>query len=638
MSRRGTRPGLARSAAVALAVAWLAGFGAGLASAQDAPEVPDVPSGPATLRGRVVHAERPDAVGGVSIVLYALDATGQPGSRRGETAADGSFAFEGIANDPDVVYLVGARYAGLPFPGDRVVFEPGQTERAIEVRLFEPSEELDAVRVVQSSLRVSLGVGRLFVAEVHRLSNDGERVFHVPAERRGKRRAPLEVELLPGVEGFAMPLGVVPEGAVRDGRDFTFWGPLYPGEQEISFRYELPLEPGAQRLVKRFPSPAGRIRVFGSESGPLREVGGMEEGAVFEEAGQRFRSWETREPGADFIARLELEVPETIADAGAVRLAEGQWVLELDDATLQAREQYRIEVEGDALLRADPGELLISLPLPADAEEIRFSADASALGLVRTDAGVGIVGPLEPGSHGIGLAYTLRSRPDGVTLERRFDRRLPLLRIFLADTGVAAASERLHRRRPERDADRTYLVFEAFEVEAEERVDLALEALPSRAGAAGPAIAVAVLVGLGALTFLLAPLRAGDTGALRTDGDEAVPRARDEREHLYESIRDLDHDHETGKLDEESWQSLRAELRARAVALLAAERAREQWPETSDAAAATDTTDTADTADTADTPDTPDTADTACPACGARPRPDDRFCAGCGARLAGGCG
>ncbi|HKJ24668.1 MAG TPA: hypothetical protein VKB65_07590 [Myxococcota bacterium] len=600
------RPGLA----IALLAAWIAGA----ASAQDAaPEIPDVPSGPATLRGRVVHEERPDRVGDVSIVLYALDASGRPGSRRSETAPDGTFAFEGISNDPGVVYLVGARYQGLPFPGDRVVFEPGQTERTIEVRLFEPSEDLAAVHLEQSSLRVTLGVGRLLVAEVHRLRNDGDHVFYVPAEHRAERHAPLEAELLDGVEDFAMPLGVVPEGATRDGRDFAFWGPLYPGAQEISFRYEVPIETGVRTLVKRFPSAAEQIRVFGTESGPLKAVDGMKEVDVVEEGGQRFRPFEVSDPGAGFVARLELDVPEMRADPGALRLAEGQLVLEVDDATLQAQEQYRLEVDGQAVLSAEPGELLLSLALPEGAEDIRFSADASALGLVQTDEGVGLVGPIEPGSHGIGLAYTVRSGPDGVALERHYDRRLPLLRIFVADTGVAAASERLHRRRPVRDADRTYLIFEAFEVEPGEPVDLSLEALPPRAGAAGPALAAGVLVGLAAIVFLLAPLRGGDDEAAFAD-DDAAPRARDEREHLYESIRDLDHDYETGKLDEEGWRSLRGELRARAVTLLAEERAHaEASPPAAPAAPAPPAT---------------------CRTCGAEPRPGDRFCAGCGAPLA----
>lgn len=621
MSECPRRLGLSHSARPGLVVVLLAAWIAGAAGAQETAP-PDVPSGPATLRGRVVHSERPGQVGGVSIALYSLDSSGHPGTRRTETAPDGTFAFEGISNDPNVVYLVGARYAGLPFPGDRVVFKPGETEHSVEVQLFEPSDDLAAVHLEQSSVRISLGVGRLQVAEVHRLRNDGERVFYVPAERRPGHRAPLEADLLPGVEKFAMPLGVVPEGAERKGRDFKFWGPIYPGEQEITFRYEVPIEKGPHELVKRFPSAAEEVRILDAENGPVRSVDGMKEGDVVDDASGRTRPWEAHDTAADFAARIDLDVPEMRADPGSVRLTEGQLVLEIDDATLQAQEQYRIEVDGSSVLHADPGDLLLSLPLPKGAEDIRFSASASSMGLVNTEDGLGIVGPLDPGEHDLAIAYSVRSGPDGVALERHYDRRLPLLRMFVADTGVAALSHRLHRRRPVRDADRTYLIFEAFEVDPGEPVDLSLRALPPRGSESGPPLAAAVVVGLAAFGFLLAPLGRRDAEAPLDD--EAAPGARDEREHLYESIRDLDHDYETGKLDEEGWRSLRAELRARAVTLLAQERARAgRAPRGAPAQAGS----------------APAAAPAlVCGACGSRPRPGDRFCASCGARIEAGPG
>jgi cytochrome c-type biogenesis protein CcmI len=570
----------------------------------------DVPAGPGRIAGEIVHDQRPGAAAGVDVALYSLGPDGAPGTRRTTTDAEGRFAFEGISNDPGVVYLVGARFAELPFPGDRVVFAEGQTERRVVVHVSDPVEDTSTVRVVQSSLRITLGAGRLVVAEIHRLRNDGARVVHVTPERRAGRRAPLEIELLPGAEGFSMPLGVVPEGLVRDGRDVTFWGPLYPGEQEISFRYEVPAETGTSTLAKRFPSAAEQIRIFGFEDGVVRDVVGFERGDVVEEQGLRFRPWETRSTPAGFVARLEVDVPEMRADPGAVRLAESQVILEVDDVTLQARENHRIEVEGATPVRAAPGELLLEIPLPAAAEDVRFSADSNELGLVRTETGVGIVGPLRPGSHGIGLAYRLRSSPEGVQFERHFDRRLPLLRVFVADTGVAVTTDRLHRRRPVRDADRTYLVFEAFELQGDERMHFSLRPLPRRGGSTGPAVAAGVLLAVVCMVFLLAPLgRSGEEAG--ADVLEEEPEARSEREHVYEAIHDLDHDHETGKLDDASYQALRAELRARAVALLAEERAAEAAPKPAPAPVAPAT----------------------CAACGATGRPGDRFCAGCGAKL-----
>lgn len=623
MSRGRARPGRVRIAALTFAL--VASLGAAPAGAQPAghPDVEgeaaalaDVPAGPATLRGRVVHVERPEAAAGVEVALYALSADGTPSARRTTSGEDGSFAFEGIANDPGVVYLIGARFDGLPFPGERVAFAEGETERAVEIEISDPTDDATGIEVLQSWVRLSWSCTGLEVSEVHRVRNGGERVFHVAPEDRGRRAPALDVALLPGARGFTMPLGLVPEGAVRTGERFRFWGPLYPGEQEISFRYVLPVEPGTPRLEKRFPSAAGRVRVSATDPALLVSASGLARTPGPEGQVGPFQPLERADTPAGFSTEITLQIPDVAAvDPGAVSLLESQFVLEVDDARLQAQEQHRIEVDGAAAC-AKEGELLVRFPLPAEAEDVRFSADASSLGLVRTEDGVGLVGPIRAGSHVVGLAYGLRSGPDGVHFTRRFDRHLPLLRVFVADTGVVVETDRLHRRRPVRDADRTYLVYEAFEVEPEETLAFGLRALPPRVGSRRPALFVAVIGGLVALGFLLAPLREGGAAPLAA-GDDEPPETAREREHLYESIRDLDHDHETGKLDDASWQSLRSELRARAVALLAAERRGAPPAAEPETAAAS-------------------TPAPACAGCGATARAGDRFCAQCGRPLAEG--
>lgn len=583
-------------------------------SDEAAESLADVPSGDASLRGHVLHTDRTDAAAaGIEVVLYSLGRDGTPGSRRTTTGPDGAFRFEGISAAEGIVYLLGARYAGLPFPGERVGFAPGETERVVEIRISEPSDDRSQVEVVQSSLRVEWVGDRIAIGEVHRLKNAGKSVYHVAPEARAGRTPPLHAELPRDASDFGMPLGLVPEGAVLDGRDFRFWGPLYPGEQEISFRYSVPVPSGLVGLEKRFPSAAARVRVFGREGGPLEAVEGLAPAEIVEDEGLRFQPFERAPAPAGLSALLRLRIPETTDAPGAVSLVESQMVLEVDDVTLRAQEQHQIEVTGTATARAPEGGLVLNVPLPEGAEDIRFSGDAGALGLVRTDGGVGLTGPLAPGEHAFGLAYSLRVGADGVAFQRIFDRRLPLLRVYVADTGVAVETNRLHRRRPVRDADRTFLLLEAFEVDGDEPLEFSLRPLPPRVSSRTPALVAAVVTGLATALFLLLPLR-GRESALPAEAADDAPAssARREREHVYESIRDLDHDYETGKLDAADWENLRAELRGRAVALLAEERRAEAAAPPGAA---------------------PEAGPPACKSCGAAAGPDDRFCARCGHAL-----
>lgn len=582
---------------------------AAAAPAQESPpaEMPDVPAGEAVLRGQVLHSDRTEAAAGdVEVVLYSLGRDGQPGVRRTRTDATGAFRFEGIAASPDTAYLLGARYAGLAFPGDRVVFAENERERVVEIRISEPSEDASTIEVEQSSLRVEWLGDRLAIGEVHRLANRGRTVYHVPPERRAGREAPLHAELPAGATAFSMPLGLVPEGVERTGRDFRFWGPLYPGEQEVSFRYELPVAAGLVEIEKRFPSAADRVRVFGREGGLLEAAEGLERREPVEDEGIRFLPFEREPAPAGLVTVLRLRIPESTRDPSVASLVESQVIMEIDDVALSVREQHQLEVAGAAAVDGANGEPIMEFTLPAAAEDVRFSADASSLGLVRTDAGIGLMGPLAPGNHVVGLAYSLRTGSDGVSFTRRFDRRLPLLRVFVADTGVAVETDRLHRRRPVRDADRTYLLFEAFELEANEPLAFSLRALPPRAGSRAPALVLAILTGVVAAVFLVWPL--GSEDAAEEEASAAESATRREREALYETIRDLDHDHETGKLDPGDWERLRAELRAEAVALLARERR-------------------------ATTPAPAPPAPVACPACTAPVGAEARFCSRCGVAL-----
>src|SRR5690606_2601788 len=132
------------------------------------------------------------------------------------------------------------------------------------------------------------------------------------------------------------------------------------------------------------------------------------------------------------------------------------------------------------------GEPLLVLHLPEGAADLRFDRALFERGLRPGDEpGEAILdGPLPPGESSIESAYHLPIEEPGAgtRFTRRFDRRLPLLSIFVADTGLRFSSDRLHRRRPVATPDRTYLHLEAFEVEPSETVSLALApvAAPAR--------------------------------------------------------------------------------------------------------------------------------------------------------------
>jgi hypothetical protein len=590
----------ARCAAAAIALA------AAVASAQTPPPgTPDVPAGPGTIEGRIVHASRPAAASGLPVLLYALPETGSPGVREGVADAEGRFVFSNVSNDPNTVYLIGARVGAVPF-GVRIRFAGGELEHSAVLRISDPTADAGGVSVAEARWQLEGGCQSLLVGEAHTLRNAGSQVIFVPeAERQG--REPLFRTTLPeGATGFEGHSGSFAGGLGFDGRRVDFWGPLYPGEQLLEFVWSLPVESDEAQLARLFDSGADRLRVRTASGAPAPRGAGLGPARAVNEAGRAWRDQELGRVAPGRRVEIHLPVP-AVAKSDALALREAQLWLELDDAALEVDTQLRLSVAGEAPLVSDSGAPLLCLELPKGAEELRFSSQALELGLSADGSDrLAVRGPLPAGDSILALRYHLAA-PEVLAL--RFPLEVPLLSVFAADTGIRVDADRMHRRRSFRSQDRGYLHFEAFQVAASESVELALSRLEPRRPLPRLARAgFAVLLAGCALAFLIAPLRSG-----RVEPAWGTPEASNaaaERESVLAALRDLEEDYDTGKLEPADHAQMRSELRARAAQLLAAERAA---PVPVERAA----------------PPSP----ASCPSCAAAISPGARFCSSCGVRL-----
>lgn len=593
---------LARQALLASALL----LGAASAAAQ-------VPPGDGAVRGRVVQEASGESAAGVDVVLYTAAADGSTGIARTVSDADGRFAFEGLSTDPKRVYLVGARAGEVPV-GQRVSFSEGASEVQVELRLAQPTTDTDGVRVGTAFLRIDRGCSGLRVNEAHELSNPGKTVVYVPEDQREGRRPVFEAELPAGAADFATPVGSSALGFAVDGRRVRFWGPVYPGDQDLEFGYSLPGEPGLQTFQRGFPTGAARVEILTDDAGPQVRGEGLSPAKGRDVDGRPYGAVSAGPLAAGTSLAFQVEVPDE--DTAPVGLSRSEVWLELDDAALVVDESYLMHTDGPEPLQASSDSPLLCLPLPAGAEALRFSTDTLRMGIELDSSGaLAFRGPLPAGDSVISLRYRLPvSQKDGDTVfARHFPRPLELLSVFVADNRVVADTERLHRVRSVRRDDRNYLQLQGFQIEPSEEVAIHLRRLPAPQPVSRLAsIGFALVAGAGALFYLIGPL-----GGRRSKGDAAESRAARlaaEREAVYSSIRDLDEDFETGKLTPEDHATLRAELRARAVSLLQEERQPEPVQR----------------------PQAP--APRFCFACGEKLPDRARFCPQCGEKVAGAAG
>jgi hypothetical protein len=596
------------------------------AAATPASGQPDagVRSGQATIRGRVVHAEGGPAAR-VEVLLYALPANAPPGVRRGESDPDGRFVFAGIDHDPATTYLVGARYQEVSYPGARVQFGAGERDREVEVRIHDTTDDVRSAVFRELRMRLDWTGERLEVSEDLTVENALARTVFVAEARRAARPPAVEIGLPAGARNVSGPLNLLPEGVVVEGERLRWFGPVYPGGAELGYHYELPAPAGAVRLERRLPATPIRVTVLAPLGGPALEAQGLTEGEQTVVLGRGYRVY-----AGDLSDRLALSlaVPAARHDAGAVSIAEVRILGELDAAAFLGREEHVMQVTGEGPVVAEGDEPLVAIRLPTEATDLRFGSPESATRIVPLPdgTGVGVMGPLSPGETVLEVRYRIAADGGPFTLARKFAARVPLLSVYLADTGdLRVESDRLHRRRAAKTPDRTYLHLEAFELAPDEEARFTVTTKPLERQLPRTATIglIALLTGFAAYG-LVAPLRrapaheAPEPAALESAAER-------ESEATMAALEDLEHDFETGKLDAADHELLRADLTA------ALERGR---AETARAAAATAAADDRPARAVADDDLPAPVAARVCTACSRAAGRDDRFCAHCGAKLA----
>jgi hypothetical protein len=358
-----------------------------------------------------------------------------------------------------------------------------------------------------------------------------------------------------------------------------------------------------------------RFEVLTDDAGPRATGAGLAPGAPRTVEG---RSYATSAAGplAPGTA-LDLRVELPAVSPSKLLVTEAQTWLELDDAALVVDEQYRLSVPGTEPLLAGSDAPLLCVELPPRAESLRFSPDTLAMGAEPDPSGaLALRGPVPAGDSALVLRYRIPVEGDAIDFAQRFDRAVGALRVFVADTGVVAETSRLHRLRPMRSGDRTFLQLEGFQIEPGESVAIRLSRLaPRRPIPRLAALGFSLVLAAAAIGFLVGPLRGGRE---EPSLDPELAQLDTERESVLAALRSLEEDFETGKLDATDYEELRAELRARAAELIQRGReagqtgacGRSKGAEAGAAAPAA-----------------------VCAACAAGLAPDARFCHRCGAAV-----
>ncbi len=544
-----------------------------------AAEVPALPTGAGTIRGRVVHPDEPAAGAELAIALYALRPDGRPGLGGTRSDANGRFEFANVSEDPGTVYLVGTQYRDVPF-GRRVAFEAGQNEIEIELPLRTISDDASALLVLSTIYKIDWIGSQLFVQVTHQLQNPDDTVIHVPAAARAGRSAVFSAQLPAGVVEFIDGQGGLDDGLAREGDSLSFWGPVYPGDQEVRYGFVLEGPSGEADAASggtfTFALPqragAGEVQILTREADPRPTAVGLEtlpEPTLIEGVSYVRSSVGGFVRGG--VLELTIDLPASSPSTEALRIARADYWIDADDTAMRVTAEIQLVNDSEVRLLAPGNVSLLEFALPEGAEFLGVSGPGQALGAALSPSGgIHVRGPIPPGPSSLEFRYSIPLRAGKAELDLSFGVPVALLNVLVADTGLIVESERLHRRRPFKQGTRSYLHREAFQIAAGEQVLIGLAPFDRREMPSSISALAGLLIAAVAAAFLIVPLR-------RATRDEAasVPQQSElslERENVYEALGDLEDDHATGKIDAADFERMRGDLRATAIELLRRER------------------------------------------------------------------
>ena len=492
--------------ALGLAAA-LAAFALGAARAQ---ETPDVPAGDAALRGQLVRAGRrpgrPTRWSSSTPLAGGRAGPAQHAQRRRRAPS----RFE--RHRGRSAHRVPGRHARRRRALRRARRLRARRARAArrDRRLRADARRSPGSRAASCACASSAAARTCACSRARRWRTHSGRVIYVPPERRAERAPLLRGRAARGRRGLraARSRGHRRRSSSRrPQRALLGTAASRPARHRVGLRTAArDPEPAAHRASgRRTRRPAAAAGSGASRaSGPgcaRRACARCRPGGTRCYAGGRIAAGGALDAG-------DRARPRT-ADGPRARIDEARVWLELDDVALDVSEQYDAAGRRRAERWTSDGGAAALHSAAARRRRTCASRPARwASACSRDPSGaLALHGPIPPGETPLALRYRLPSASGGATsLARRFGSEVPLLEVFVADTGLRAQSPRMHRKRPVVTEDRIYLHLEAFALHPGEEVAIELEPLPARrAPARALALGVVLIGALGAGAFLLAP-------------------------------------------------------------------------------------------------------------------------------------
>lgn len=196
--------------------------------------------GAGVVQGQVINqsVDGGEPVAGTPVALQVYKGMSLEGIEDAVTDAEGRFRFEGLETGEDYVYQVTARYGGVSYFSEFLVFGEDEVLSAT-LSVYEPTHEGEGIHVERAHMIVTVNPRRLRVGHLYVFSNPGRGTYIGASEGM---TATLRFSVPAYAEDLEIQDGTLGGRYIKTDEGFVDTAPVPPGvgSTQVLFSYSVP--------------------------------------------------------------------------------------------------------------------------------------------------------------------------------------------------------------------------------------------------------------------------------------------------------------------------------------------------------------------------------------------------------------
>jgi hypothetical protein len=228
---------------------------------------------------------------GTNVILVAFGRKEQAplGQQSATSDADGRYAFSGLDRDPNIVYLVVTRYAGVNYPSDAPFQLQDEPAHQADVTVYEATSADDSIQLDRLNLLV-LGAdqGTVQFMQMGALVNNGDRTFVTANPQDQQLARAIKFPLPNGALSVQMQSGFNQQDVIPGVGGIQVISPIPPGRHEFAMSFQLPYTGSSADVSLQMPYPTTAFNVYLPNTGLRLDTNGLTAGGPATLGGQSY--------------------------------------------------------------------------------------------------------------------------------------------------------------------------------------------------------------------------------------------------------------------------------------------------------------------------------------------------------------